>query len=103
MDTSAFAAALTANGLSAYTDMVGRLALPSLRLTSTPTPDGAIPVGASRLGGLPDLPPEEPWPAMKSAPMSFVGQIRLQDAHALDGGAALPAEGLLSFFYDASQ
>ena len=103
MDTSAFTAELTANGLSAYTDMVGRLALPSLRLTSTPIPDGAIPVGASRLGGLPDLPPEEPWTTMKSAPMSFVGQIRLQDAHAFDDGAALPAEGLLSFFYDASQ
>ena len=103
MDTSAISAALTANGLSAYTNVADRLALPSLRLTATPTPDGAIPVGASRLGGLPDLPPKETWPAMKSAPMSFVGQIRLQDAHGMDGAAALPAGGLLSFFYDASQ
>jgi uncharacterized protein YwqG len=104
MDTNALAAALSANGLSAYLDLVDRLALPSLRLNATPTPDGAIPVGGSRLGGLPDLTPEQPWPAMPDgAPMSFIGQIRLQDAHALDGGAALPAEGLLSFFYDASQ
>ena len=103
MDTSAITAALTANGLNGYTDVVDRLALPSLRLTVTPTPDSAIPVGASHLGGLPDLPPEQGWPAMNGSPMSFVGQIRLQDAHALDGAASLPAEGLLSFFYDASQ
>lgn len=104
MDTSAFTTALAANGLSAYTSVVDRLALPSLRLIATPTADSAISVGASRLGGLPDLPPEQPWPALRDgAPMSFVGQIRLQEAHALAGGEALPAEGLLSFFYDASQ
>jgi uncharacterized protein YwqG len=103
MDTSAVAAALTANGLTAYMDVIHLLALPSLRLTATPTPDTTIPAGASRLGGLPDLPPGQAWPAMKGAPMSFVGQIRAQDAHTLDGGAALPAAGLLSFFYDASQ
>ncbi|HEU0026994.1 MAG TPA: YwqG family protein [Ktedonobacterales bacterium] len=104
MDTSAVVAALRANGLSAFTDVVDRLAQASLRLIATPTPDSAIPVSASRLGGLPDLPPEQSWPATRDgAPMSFVGQIRLQDAHALASGAALPAEGLLSFFYDASQ
>ncbi len=103
MDTSAITAALAANGLSAYTDAVDHLALPSLRLIATPTPDNAIPLGASRLGGLPDLLRELEWPAMSGAPMSFIGQIRLRDAHALTGGEALPAEGLLSFFYDASQ
>ena len=103
MDTSALTAALITHGLGAYTEVVDRLALPSLRLSATPTSDRLISVGASRLGGLPDLPPGQAWPAMKGAPMSFVGQIRLQDAPALDGAAALPSEGLLSFFYDASQ
>ena len=103
MDVSAFTSAMTANGLSAYTALAARLAQPALRLTATPTPDSANAVGASRLGGLPDFPDGQAWPAMNGAPMSFVGQIRLQDAHALDGGEALPAAGLLSFFYDASQ
>ncbi|MGH2504277.1 MAG: DUF1963 domain-containing protein, partial [Ktedonobacterales bacterium] len=103
MDMSAFTAALSANGLSAYTALATRLAQPGLRLTATPTPDTAIALGASRLGGLPDLPDGQVWPAMHGAPMSFIGQIRLQDAHALDGGNALPAAGLLAFFYDASQ
>ncbi len=103
MDMSAVTTALTANGLSAYTTLIDRLALPSLRVIATPTPDSVIPLGASRLGGLPDLPPEDVWPAMNGAPMSFVGQIRLQDAHSVDGGSALPAAGVLSFFYDAAQ
>lgn len=103
MDMGAVIAALNANQLSAYTSFVGQLAQPSLLLTATPTDDSAIALGASRLGGLPDLPPGRAWPQMNGAPMSFLGQIRLQDAHGLDGGAVLPASGLLSFFYDASQ
>lgn len=103
MDTSALETALTANGLSAYASLVDRLALPGLRLEAWPTPDESIHLGVSRLGGLPDLPPGHAWPAMNGAPMSFVGQIRLQEAHAIPGGEALPATGLLSFFYDASQ
>lgn len=103
MDLSAFTAAMTANGLGAYTALAARLAQPALRLTATPADDAAIAVGASRLGGLPDLPDGQAWPSMNGAPMSFVGQIRLQDAHTLDGGNALPAAGLLAFFYDASQ
>lgn len=103
MDVSAFTAAMTANGLSAYTALAARLAQPALRLIATPASDTAIAVGASRLGGLPDLPDGQVWPTMNGAPMSFIGQVRLQDAHALDGGAPLPAAGLLAFFYDASQ
>jgi uncharacterized protein YwqG len=103
MDTSAALAALNANQLSAYTSFVDQLAQPSLLLTAMPTDDRAIPLGASRLGGLPDLPLEQAWPQLNSAPMSFLGQICLADTHGLDGGAALPATGLLSFFYDATQ
>jgi uncharacterized protein YwqG len=103
MDTSAVVNALNANGLSAYTSLVNRLALPALRLEAWPTPDESIHLGVSRLGGLPDLPPGQGWPEMNGAPMSFVGQIRLQETHAIPGGEALPATGLLSFFYDASQ
>src|SRR5215472_9529932 len=102
MDTSAMVAALNTNQLSAYTSFVDQLAQPSLLLTATPIDDQAIPLGASRLGGLPDL-PEPAWPQLNSAPMSFLGQIRLADTHGLDGGATLPATGLLSFFYDATQ
>jgi uncharacterized protein YwqG len=35
--------------------------------------------------------------------MSFVGQIRLDDARPFDANHQLPASGLLSFFYDARQ
>ena len=68
------------------------------RLVST-----ALPVGASRLGGQPDLPDGEAWPLLGDAPMSFVGQIRLEDVAPFDSNGWLPKTGLLSFFYDQNQ
>lgn len=103
MDTSAVVSALNANGLAAYASLVSQLAQPGLRLTATPADQATMPIGGSHMGGEPDLPILESWPQMNGAPMSFVAQIRLSDAHGLDGGSALPADGLLSFFYDASQ
>jgi len=58
-------------------------------------------VGASRFGGPPDLPESTPWPAVKKAPMTFVGQLDLAEIAKLagTGGSKLaPASGLLSFF-----
>jgi uncharacterized protein YwqG len=61
-------------------------------------PDG--PLGTSRLGGLPDLPPDVPWPRFREEPLDFLGQIDLASLHASMGAAAaaLPATGWLSFF-----
>jgi uncharacterized protein YwqG len=39
----------------------------------------------------------------QGVPQSFVGQIRLEDVQAYDTEKALPARGLLSFFYNAKQ
>lgn len=63
---------------------------------------GASNVGESRSGGSPDLPPDLAWPTVPRhdgtpEPMSFIGQIRLNelDPVAWQG----PRKGLLSFFY----
>ena len=37
---------------------------------------------------------------MKGTPMEFIAQIQLADARPLDSAGVLPAQGLLSFFYD---
>jgi len=55
-------------------------------------------LGASRLGGWPDLPADTPWPQWQERPMAFLAQIDLAEAHALEPGLRLPASGLLSFF-----
>lgn len=70
---------------------------PSLRLAPG---GGDAPLGASRLGGLPDLPEDVPWPRRAKAPLSFIGQIDLAEASRVDPTGLLPKTGLVSFFYD---
>ncbi len=62
------------------------------------TYDDDLPLGASRMGGRPDLPPGEPWPSRDGWPLSFIVQV---DLATVDTGGILPADGLLSLFYDA--
>lgn len=82
------------------------------------------PVGESRLGGLPDLPPGAPWPVVRLpkrtaaerlpqgldatphtvegahvvVPLGFVAQLRLEELASHDPDGRLPLKGLLSFF-----
>ena len=63
----------------------------------------AIPVGASKLGGEPDLPASMDWCTRKNGrPLSFLAQLNLGEIHEHDVAEELPAEGMLYFFYDAS-
>lgn len=66
---------------------------------------GAVdaPIGASRIGGGPDVPAGFPWPTHKGRPLDFMLQIDLADLQGLQSGLDLPAQGLLSFFYDAQE
>ena len=61
----------------------------------------ALPLGASRLGGLPDLPPGATWPARDGVPMEFIAQLRLAELAPLDPLGRLPAQGSLLFFYNS--
>jgi hypothetical protein len=70
----------------------------SIRLFSTRSEDAQIPVGATKLGGCPDLPPGVPWPHIGEGVLSFVAQFRLEDLAPLDDDHLLPDTGLLSFF-----
>ena len=58
-------------------------------------------LGASRFGGLPDLPPNVEWPRRDGVPMEFVAQIRLEDIAPHDSENALPHAGTLLFFYNS--
>ena len=65
-----------------------------------PLAGGDQPVGGSRLGGRPDLPPGTAWPhSSDGRPLAFVAQLDLQDV-AVEGYPSLPPAGTLSFFYD---
>jgi uncharacterized protein YwqG len=94
---------LSSAGLGRLAADVLRLASPSLRLVPIDAPAAGVAPGISRLGGQPDLPPAALWPVWKGLPMSFVGQLRLEDVAGHDPQRRLPPTGLLSFFYDARQ
>jgi|GEM_PF-1141995 len=72
---------------------------------------GEIAVGASRIGGLPDLPPGFRWPRAADCraiyideveggdgPAGFLGQIDLAEIAGTHAARDLPAAGVLSFF-----
>jgi len=71
---------------------------PSILLTSRASKkkDGAL--GATRLGGEPDLARGVEWPVMDDQPMAFLAQLRLEEIAPYDALARLPSSGLLSFF-----
>lgn len=105
-------------------DIVRRLkkqARPAVALISTPVKDeNSIPIGASKIGGLPDLPQGQNWPIRPaypesqfkgkhnehrdvSFPLAFIAQINLDSLSQEEGfDPQLPNHGRLLFFYDYS-
>lgn len=102
MDKTAIAAALQQANLQQLSPLLDKLTSPSIRIQTNPSFETAIAAGQSKFGGMPDLPANVPWPECNGAPMQFVAQIQLADAHPHDAAGLLPSTGLLSFFYDAS-
>lgn len=91
--------ALAGTAMEPLTGELVAAALPSIRLT----PDADLDVskvGASRVGGRPDLPSGTEWPRSEFAPLTLVAQIDLAEAEAALPGNGLPESGLLSFFVD---
>lgn len=89
------------HGLGAFTQHAIELARPRLLLrTGDPWPDA--PIGATRLGGAPDLPADVPWPGLhddedESEPMIFLAQLHL-DSLPVPPDWPLPSTGWLHFF-----
>lgn len=67
-----------------------------------PRPDEAPPdeLGATRFGGLPDLPAGVRWPRRRGEPLTLLLQLDLRDAARFPATRSLPAAGWLWFFYD---
>ena len=103
MESAQTQKALASAGLSRVASALAALAQPSIRLTTTPTDEAKLTIGASKFGGLPDMPIGTAWPILNGVAMSFVGQIRLEDVQPYDEHHQLPSVGLLAFFYDAQQ
>lgn len=92
-------ARLEAAGLHAYADELTGFARPSVRLISQPGSTN-LAIGSSKLGGSADLPAGTQWPRSRGEPLDFFAQINLADTRRYASDALLPADGVLSFFYD---
>lgn len=96
-------AALNAAGLARVIPHLEPLMTHSVRITSQAPTDTDLPLGASHLGGIPDLPDAVVWPSMGDVPLSFVAQFNLSEVEPYDVDKLLPPAGMLYFFYDANQ
>ncbi|MEO8953504.1 MAG: YwqG family protein [Ktedonobacteraceae bacterium] len=103
MDKAGVQATFVATGISRLAKDIDRLARPSIRLSASPVAESTLQMGASKLGGTPDLPTGVSWPELKGLPQSFIAQLRLADVHPYDINHQLPQSGMLWFFYDAQQ
>lgn len=81
-------------GLDALLPRLEAVAEPAVAV-SVGKPVDDLPVGVSKLGGLPDL--AEEWPTHEGNPLRFIGQVQLADLPR-PAASALPPSGLLSFF-----
>jgi uncharacterized protein YwqG len=90
-------------GLQAYVPAIDQLTRNSVRLATMLVDEKTLALGASKIGGHPDLPASMQWPVLKGQPQSFLAQLRLVDFQQFESDRLLPAQGMLWFFYDASQ
>ncbi len=84
MDSAQTQKALASAGLSRLAPELAALTQPSMGLTTTQADEAKLAVGGSKFGGLPDMPIGTAWPILNGVAMSFVGQIRLEDARPFD-------------------
>ena len=96
---------LTEAGLQNYFNAVRPLAKNAVRLHPAPGPENGIPIGASKLGGCPDLPAGTAWPRRPDTglPLSFVCQLNYAEFKPYDVEDRLPDRGILYLFYDYSE
>lgn len=93
--------ALRQSGLASLVDRIASRIWPSIRLDTQPVDLAGLQLGASRIGGVPDLSQGVEWPRRGSMYLPFIAQIRLSDLRELDRDMLLPPTGWLCFFYDA--
>lgn len=84
-------------------DEIVSLAKPAIHMVPTVAVEQDLPLGVSKLGGLPDLPPDFQWPYCGVKPLTFIGQFRFSELTSHDTANLLPSHGILYYFYDADE
>lgn len=93
-------ALLAAAGLGAHQREIESLLAYAIALRTRPMDEPDRALGATRVGGEPDLAAGVDWPEGEEGPLSFVLQVRLEQIAQYDVEELLPERGLLSVFSD---
>ena len=95
MDRASLRNLISAAGLDARRDTILGHVLPGFELRQV---EGSPGLGATKLGGHPDLPAEQPWPVDGARTLCFVGQLDLAEFAGRPGAERWPSDGLLLCF-----
>ncbi|MCC5944534.1 MAG: DUF1963 domain-containing protein [Bernardetiaceae bacterium] len=58
-----------------------------------------MPLGISKIGGRPDLPPNMKWETYQGKSLTFFAQVNLKEFNPFDKNQLLPQSGMLYFFF----
>ena len=72
----------------------------AIKISTHAKNDDDIAVGASKFGGVPDLPASVSWRSNENGALSFVAQINFAEVSKFDTDSLLPKSGILYLFYD---
>lgn len=84
-------------GIGPHLEYLEALRLPAIKMAAAFEPR------SSRVGGLPSLPDEIPWPEWKGEPLAFLCQLDLRDIPDGCDRHELPSSGMLFVFYSQQQ
>lgn len=94
--------AIEATPLAGEVDQMMAWVKPAVRLR-TYLAEHELALGASRMGGAPDLPAEISWPHHEGRPLEFLAQIDFAEAARAYALPDLPTSGWLAVFYHAQR
>jgi uncharacterized protein YwqG len=86
--------------LDAYANLIMSGVKTAIHIRRERVDESRLPLGASKLGGSPDVPADFTWPLYQNKPLTFMGQFRLSEVAPYDVDRRLPDQGMLYVFYD---
>jgi uncharacterized protein YwqG len=92
------------HNLDRWEEKIVALAKPAIAIQKQLTRDEEeIPIGASKIGGSPDLPQDVSWFYDHGKILTFIAQFKLSEVATYDVEKILPERGMLYFFIDADE
>lgn len=89
--------------------LLGTMKKNAIEIELCPHDDTNFPIGATKFGGIPDVPKWFEWPyyegegyhgIVKNRPLTFLAQFNLEEVKPYDAEGVLPEAGMLYFFYE---